>query len=275
MPLSNSWLVEVPEPIVIRHRIRLPSRPRVEQTRARGRLRQWPALALLIAASWLFPAEAVEAQGAQGKVGIRITTSNVDAEMLSADFDLTMYTRGYGPMGTAGRPTYYADLPALDYGDGSTIPTLTLAFASSVPTTGVIGTTTVYRSLASLSHTYPAPDDYVATAGMACVACFRSSYVFFPPGSPPPETFTAEFDRLPDPLIGNLVAPNRTEGTAYITALGTSVRFLATYFPGVSNTATLPFGQVVLEVPTASQWGLGAFGALLLALGLGLVGRTR
>lgn len=238
------------------------------------------ALAVLGLVTSLLAVPAAEAQTLPGAVGIRVSASNVDEVTNSADLDMTMYTRGLGPSGLAGRPSYYAALPALDFGDGSTIPTLTLALSSTIPALGtevaggVGGPTTVYRTLASLSHSYPAAADYTATAGMACVFCVQSSYVFFPPGSPPPPTFTATGNFLPATLVGNLVAPVTSSATAYISALGTSVRFAATYFLGVSNTTQVPLGTVVLEVPTASEWGLGALGALLLLAGLALVRRS-
>ena len=101
-----------------------------------------------------------------------------------------MYTRGLGPYGVAGLSV----VPALDFGDGSSVPYATLALAD---TGGGPGGSNVYRTLASFTHTYPDTEVYTATAGMSCVDCVFSAFVYFPPGSPVPGTLTASSDRLP------------------------------------------------------------------------------
>ena len=60
-------------------------------------------LGLALAAVSLAPARAQERPPVSGAVGIRVTPSNVDPDTLSADFDLTMYTRyGTYPSALAG-----------------------------------------------------------------------------------------------------------------------------------------------------------------------------
>lgn len=199
-------------------------------------------------------------------VGIRVTVSNVDVAMRSADLDLTVYTRGYGPNGAAGA---YAGVPmlgypALDFGDGSTLPSATLALTDLG---GGPGGSNVYRSLASFSHTYPATGAATARAAVSCVGCFRLSYVLFPPGSPAPAAFTATSDRRPTSVIGNLPLRLDYAGTSYNAFLSTSVRYASAYYPVITNTAPV-FLPSVLEIPTASSWGLIALGASLLGAGI-------
>lgn len=199
-------------------------------------------------------------------VGIRVTVSNVDVAMRSADLDLTAYTRGYGPNGAAGA---YAGVPmlgypALDFGDGSTLPYATLGLTNSG---GGPGGSNVYRSLASFSHTYPPAGAATARAAIACVGCFRISYVLFPPGSPPPATFTAISDRRPTSVIGDQPLRLDYTATSYNSFLSTSIRYASAYYPVVTNTVEV-FRASVLEIPTASSWGLIALGAALLGAGL-------
>ena len=207
-------------------------------------------------------------------VGIRMTVSNVDPVLQSADLDLTMYTRGYGPYGTTTGGSYVAyagspffGYPAIDYGDGSNVPTATLGLATSG---GGPGGSNVYRSLASFSHSYPTFGSFTARSAMVCAGCFQSSYVFFPPGSPPPATFTQNFDLRPTSIIGNRPLQIPFSGSTYVSFIGTSVRYAGIYSPIVTNTAQINFGAAV---PTASEWGLIAFGTLLLGAGLLLMRR--
>lgn len=200
-----------------------------------------------------------------GAVGIKVSVSNVHVGLKTADLDLTMYTRYLGPPGTAGVPTY--GLPALDYGDGSTLPTTTLALTN---TGGGPGGSNVYRSLASFTHTYPSNSNFTARAAMACFLCVHSSYVFFPPGSPAPPTFTQTFDLLPTTVIGNLALPYQYSGTTYVGFLSTSVHYAYTYFLAVTNTAQV---ALVQPVPALSEWGLIALGLALLVAGIILIRR--
>jgi hypothetical protein len=198
-------------------------------------------------------------------VGIRVTVASIDVDLRSADLDLTMYTRGYGPSGAAGSP--FLGYPALDYGDGSTVSTATLALTN---TGGGPGGSNVYRSLASFSHTYPGLGLFTARAAMACVACFQSSYAVFPIGSPVPTAFTGTLDYRPTSVIGNLPVRLTFSGTTSTFFSANSVRYLAAVYPVVTNTTPVVFD---LEIPTASDWGLVALGASLLAAGLVLLRR--
>lgn len=212
-------------------------------------------------------------------VGIRLTVSNVDPTLRSADFDLTMYTRGLGPLigpstAFAGALFFTTTYPAIDYGDGSVLTSATLGLTNSG---GGPGGSSVYRTLASFTHTYPAGTTnatFIARTAMNCVACFRSSYVFFPTGSPPPATFTQTTDLVPPNVIGRFAGTLAYSGTTTTTSgeptTTTSVRYKFTYYPVVTNTAVVSFLKVI---PTASEWGLITFGAVLLVAGLVLMRR--
>lgn len=198
-----------------------------------------------------------------GAVGIRVTVAEIRHEVLEADFDLTMYTRCCATASTfAGTPFF--GIPALDYGDGSTLPTTTLFLASAG---GGPGGSNVYRNLASFTHTYAAPGLYTVTAGSFCTFCYRSSYVFFPPGSPAPATFTGVYDYLPATVIGNLAAHYTYSGTTLTPFSDYSVRYLANLYFAVTNSAQVALGSIQ-QIPTASTTGMIALGAVLAAAGL-------
>lgn len=217
-----------------------------------------------VAGLFASPAAAQEPGGGipfQGAVGIKVTPTAIRLQSLEADFDLAMYTRlGPYPSTYAGVPTF--GIPAIDYGDGSTLSTTTLVLASSG---GGPGGSNVYRNLASLTHTYPSGAVYKVTASSYCTFCFRLQYVFFPPGSPVPPAFTASVDYVPQTVIGNLAARYTYNGTTSFE--GTSVHYHSTYYGGVTNTARVNLFNV-LAVPTVSTWGLALLGALLLLSGL-------
>lgn len=226
------------------------------------------------------PGAAVEKGGVPpgpiGTAGIRLTVSNVDASMRSADLDLTMYTRGYGPYGTTSGGDYVAyagspffGYPAIDYGDGSTVPTVTLALTNSG---GGPGGSFVYRSLASFSHTYPSPGAFLARASMACIGCIQVSYVFFPMGSPAPATFTGSLDLRPTNVIGNQPLRLYYTGTSSSSYFGSSVRYSTVVSPVVTTAAPVVFTS---QIPTVSQWGLIALGGSLLGMGLAMMRRRR
>lgn len=199
-------------------------------------------------------------------VGIRITPVNVDPNTLMADFDLTAYTRGIGPGGFIGSPI--STVPAIDYGDGSTLSTTIIALSSIG---GGPGGSNVYRSLASFTHTYPAMGTYEARTAMICVYCLYVRYASFPPGSPVPTTFTQTLDSVPATVIGNLAGRNATAGTFYYPPDSTSIVFSLTYYYYVTNRATVP---LFVPIPTTSEWGLAGLGAALLLTGLVLIRRT-
>lgn len=204
-------------------------------------------------------------------VGLRITASNVDMELRAADFDLTAYTRGYGPNTVTSGGATVANLgstffgyPALDFGDGNTVAAATLGLANPG---GGPGGSNVYRGLASFSHTYPGPGTFTVRTAMPCVGCFQSSYVVFPAGSPVPNDFSQTIDFRPTNVIGNQPLRLTYAGTTYSPALSASIRFSARVYPVVTNTAQVLLGSV-LDVPTTSTWGLFLLGAILIAAGL-------
>jgi hypothetical protein len=233
-------------------------------------LRTWFGRALaavVLVVVWAPAAAAFPGEGLGPAVGIKVTVTDRRPAMLEADLDLTWYTRvGPYPSTTAGYP--YAGFPALDYGDGDYVSYTTLALASSG---GGPGGSNVYRNLASFTHTYPAPGSYTVTGASFCTYCVRSGYAFFPPGSPAPATFSYSYDYVPQTVVGNLAGTLVSSGTTYISFFSSSVRYMLTYYLAVTNTTQVAFN--ILEVPTASTWGLLALGALLALTGLVLLRR--
>lgn len=243
------------------------------------------ALGLLVLAAGPAQAGLPGPSGFSDTIGLSVSTSNLDLENRTADFDFVAYTRyAYGTTGPGtldaavdklAYPSFYlgapfAGLPAIDYGDGSTVPTITLGLTSSG---GGPGGTNVYRSLASLTHTYPTNQEFTATAAMTCQLCFYSQYVFFTPGTPPPPTFTGTFDYLPTQVIGNLAATTRYTGTTYLSFLSTSVRYMFTYYQAVTNTAPVDLLPIAAEIPVLDPSTLALLGALLAGGGLWLLRR--
>jgi len=230
------------------------------------RMTRWAGiggLAVLLAAAW---GPNAQAQGGEGgdelgpAVGIKVTITDVRPASLEADLDLTWYTRvGPYPSTTAGYPA--AGFPALDYGDGATLSYTTLALAS---TGGGPGGSNVYRNLASFTHTYPATGNYTVTGASFCTYCLRTQYAFFPPGSPAPASFSYSYDYVPDTVVGNLAGTRHYSGT--VDLVDYSVRYLATYYLAVTNTAQLAL--LAPDVPTASPWALIALGAALSLAGM-------
>jgi len=224
----------------------------------------WIGLAVFVAL-FVPPAGAQEGPPLMGAVGIRVTPTAVRPNLLEADFDLTMYTRvGPYPSTIAGVPFF--GFPAIDYGDGSTLPTTTLVLASSG---GGPGGSNVYKNLASFTHTYPGHSAFTVTAASYCTFCFKTQYAFFPVGSPAPTTFSYSYDYLPQTVIGNLAGRYAGADTlSYFTDY--SVRYMYTAYAAVTNTALVDL-RSVLEVPTASTWGLALLGGLLLLSGLAVL----
>jgi hypothetical protein len=204
--------------------------------------------------------------GTGNTVGIRMTISSVNPALSSVDLDLIMYTRGFGP--SYAGSTFFGTYPAIDYGDGNTVLTVPLALTSSG---GGPGGSNVYRNLTSFSHTYPGPGVYTARATMACVACFRTSYAFFPPGSPAPTAFSYVNDYLPSSVIGNLAGTVVSAGTSYYASLSTNIRYSFLYHLIVTNTTPVLLGSS--PIPTVSEWGLAVLGTALLAAGVVLLRR--
>ena len=208
-------------------------------------------------------------------VGLRVVVSSLDPALRTADLDVVMYTRGLGPRTTTPSGARVARIgstargyPAIDFGDGSTIPVATLALTS---TGGGPGGSNVYRSPVSFRHTYPSSTTFEARAAMPCAGCFRGSYVVFPAGSPPPGTFTAMFNFRPANIVGSLPLRLTFAGTAYNSFISNSVRYQSTSYPVVTNSAQVVFGP---DIPTVSTWGLLALGLLLLGSGLALIRRS-
>jgi hypothetical protein len=222
-------------------------------------------LGLALAAVSLAPARAQEKPPVSGAVGIRVTPSNVDPDTLSADFDLTMYTR-YGTYPGALAGATFAGIPALDYGDGgTTIPSTTLLLASPG---GGPGGSTVYRSPVSFSHTFPALGNYTVITSMSCSYCYLVQYAIFPMGNTPPTTFSYTYDYLPTTVVGNLAASTQFGGTTSTTFGVYSVRYLYSVFNAVTNTAQVSLALPTdLDIPTLHPATLALLGVLLVTAG--------
>lgn len=229
-------------------------------------------LLLLLAAPGLVPGafaqEPPPSSFADG-VGIRVSVSDLRPDVLEADLDLTMYTRvGPYPSTYAGVPYY--GLPALDYGDGDTLSTTYLVLEGTG--TGP-GGSNVYRSAASFTHTYPDKGPYTVTAASLCTACLRADYTFlYYPGGTPTTSGPATLDYRPQTVVGNLAVTTTYSGTAPTPFGSYLVRYAVTYYQAVTNTTLVDF-RTVLDIPTASTWGLVLLGGALLLTGLVLLRR--
>lgn len=232
-------------------------------------------------------------------VGIRVTVADIRSDALEADFDLTGYfpnlssistpelgappilqrrqgvepgspfDLGLFPIGPfpyipAGAPSF--GYPALDYGDGSTLP---YTYLSLTDTGGGPGGTNVYRNPATFTHTYPGPGNYTVRTSLQCIFCVRGQITYFPAGSPTNPTSSYSFDYVPDTIIGNLAATYRYTGTTvspYSPAY--SYRYQITYYGAITNSIVAAVHGSIQEIPTLSEWGLIALGLLLAGVGL-------
>lgn len=103
------------------------------------------SILLILAMSWVaLPASADHING------VRVTVTSLNATTLTAYFDVTgyFYFNGTPPtIATLGDDTPGIPLPAIDFGDGSSVSATPVSFVS-----GAAGTPQTYR--ASFSHTY-------------------------------------------------------------------------------------------------------------------------
>lgn len=212
------------------------------------------------------------------QVGIRASVENVDEAALEAELGVTMYELSISPTtgtrGIAGRiGTPYYGVPALDYGDGSTVSTTVLPLAS--PNGGPNGTN-VYRAT-GFTHTYPGSGFYDPIAATGCCAGATGSLLYrvysgtsfvgsYGPYPISPST-------LPTIVTGNpLTLTNLTFTTTFFYTSFVSFNGVLRY--AVTNGAFDAAGTrgvslgSILDVPTASDIGLFALGLLLLAAGV-------
>lgn len=220
--------------------------------------------------------------------GLRVTVDSIDATTFTADLSVTMTTTGTSPIGTIGSPvgflgnrwsfqyTFFGttvtnryvwinpSAPAIDFGDGSSVPSTTLTMVTPGPPNVYTG---------SFMHTYPGEGNYDLRVG-ACRIIGPTSAV-----TPPAAGY------------GNLA----TVGTA------TTVNFLLYYLPtftspnyisanfvspfvigitnGVGQTAGGGFGGItiagpaVTDIPTANEVGLLLLALMLAAGGVVLMRR--
>ena len=109
--------------------------------------------------------------------GIRITETNVDN--LDVDIDVTAFDSTSSTEASAYLGTYYNQVPAVDWGDGSTVPRYGYGSSTGIPlaatSTSVNGIPVrAYRG--SFSHTYGAPGDYSITANTTCCPLSTPTY---------------------------------------------------------------------------------------------------
>ena len=105
----------------------------------------------------------------------------------------------------------------------------------------------------------------VPTGASICTACFRGTISYIETASPTTPISVTSFDYLPQTVVGNLAGSAAYSGTTTLFE-GIALRYLVTGYLAVTNTTQVSFS--VLDVPTASTWGLAALGGALLLTGL-------
>ena len=224
---------------------------------------------------------------AQGRpAGIRITVTNVDSTSGQVDFDVTLNTATYygygtispryGLLGSYVFTSFYATtyppgytgqllnpvVPAIDYGDGSVVGNI------QIPQVGP----NQYRG--SFSHTYPGPGTYDLRASANSVLLGPTTSVTFTTGNQ--VTNPNQYSSGSQTIYGSWVGRSFFGGATTYRLVGPVGNV---HVWGVSNSVTSgsPYGAAggglaitappVIEVPTASDFGL-----LILALLLGGMG---
>lgn len=185
--------------------------------------------------------------------GVRISNVVADPDTLEATFDVTEFMSSSYPYTTVylgARTTFFGTYtlsPAIDFGDGSTVPPLQvpsgLPFLTTSTLDTVNGGTGVFRLYrGSFSHTYPAVGDYTVRTSSYCCA-----------DSP-----------------ANTVTDGGVLTTFYFYTIGITYTYRVFY-----DTALVSFQQIsLLEIPTASTAGLVALGLALLAAGFVVLRRS-
>jgi hypothetical protein len=186
--------------------------------------------------------------------GVRISNVVADPNTFDVTFDVTEFASSTYPYTTIYlgpfTPFYgYVLAPAVDFGDGSTVPPLT--YPNGMPSVGTStldtanGGTGVFRVFrGSFSHTYAGPGTYEVRANSACCAA--------------------------DPA--NTVVDGGVLTTIY-TYNFPPYTFTYRFFYDV---AEIEFGgPSVLEIPTMSTVGLMALGLALLGAGFVALRRVR
>ena len=195
---------------------------------------------VLVALMVLAPMDAI----ASHISGIRITqTGNTG---LTIDVDVTgFYTTGSTET-TMYLGTYYNQVPAIDWGDGSTMPAYGYGSSTGIP---LISTSTVVNGIparayrGSFSHTYGSPGSYTIAANTGCCPLTTPTYTLASgtlltttittTGPFGPTTFTTSF--VQNTLAVNAAAP--AFGKAFAPA-STGVNLPSTLTFTIDNTAS-------------------------------------
>ncbi len=180
---------------------------------------------------------------AYGAWGIRVGVNAVDPATKNATVSVLVYHSTYYPYTTAwiGDPLFTPTVPAIDWGDGSTMPPITV-LGGGLPLLGTYTVTNfgglqvpskVYGAL--FSHTYPSFGSFTVV--------------------------TASFP-------GINFSPSITGVTGNYTYRGTYVGFPVFIF---TNSTVVTLLANVLDIPTASTAGLGILALILAAAGFWLI----
>lgn len=178
--------------------------------------------------------------------GIRITQTGITGLMVNIDVS-AFYTTGSTET-TAYLGTYYNQIPAIDWGDGSTVPRYGYGSSTGIP---LVATSTVVNGIpvrsyrGSFSHTYGSPGNYTIAANTNCCPLTTPTYTL---------------------ASGNIV-----ETTVYTVGVFGPTTFTTSF---VQNTLGVAVGAME-SIPTLSTWGLVLFALLLGALLLVTIKRQK
>jgi hypothetical protein len=157
------------------------------------------------------------------------------------------------------------DIPAFDFGDGSTVLQTTLPLATVA---GGPGGTHVYRR--SFTHSYPAPGSFRLTVGSTCGLCYSVRY--YQSRTTAPTVITSYYRRpLPIIITGNAARTATFEGTfvfpPYI------FRRFTFFIQALTNSTMIDLAPEPAAIPTTSSLGLTLLGVLLAGAGILLLRR--
>ena len=201
--------------------------------------------------------------------GIRITQTGISE--LTVDVDVTgFYTTG-STESTMYLGTYYNQVPAIDWGDGSTVPRYGYGPSTGIP---LVATSTVVNGIparayrGSFTHTYAAPGNYTISANTSCCPQTTPTYTLVSgtiltttistSGPFGPTTFTTSFVQNTLDVAVSDTAPTFTVAfaddvvppggeTTLIFTIDNAKNGVAVSQLAFSN--TLPTGLTVAELP--------------------------
>ncbi len=181
--------------------------------------------------------------------GIRITQTAVAG--LDVDIDVTAFYTTGSTETTANLGTYYNQVPAVDWGDGSTVPRYGYGSSTGIP---LVATSTVVNGIparayrGSFSHSYATAGNYTISANTGCCPITTPTYTL-------------------------------VSGTILTTTVTTTGPFGPTTFTTsfVQNTLNVATGVVssALDIPTASNVALILLAGLLMIAAFQVLRRSR